>query len=533
MLALGLGLELPATAVDRTWNGGGDGINWSDGVNWGGTAPGSADKAIFNNAPVGVSSTVNGAFGGAITLLRINQSTITATNLLTLARTLQISANTTGLQYNATSGAGSLSQADDFILALNGNVLELTANNTAINATFLGTYRFNAVGSSILSQNTGGNNALSLNFGTGASPSVIEVTANGFIMRTNASTSADVTQPMTVNLNSQAVMNIAGGSTLTVRLDVRSNNRDNADLLLNNAGQITIAAGSTLALERLNKSNVSTANRVSDIVFTNQFGGLVTHAGNVRMLPEHNGDSQIINEGLWAISGATAKLIDARVSVSGSVAPTFVNQANGVLLGGGTTSTLEFDSDNFTSSRLTISNSGGISPGAGTGGSGLTTVGTLNLHDINVTFGATGRLNIDVGGTSPFQFDVLTLATGLTSPTGAGTLDLSVGGDTLAVSLVNGFLPSGNFTIAVVNASSRIGVFDVLRVNGLTDGGTTYVAPNGTYSILYDDSAVYLTFQVIPEPSMATLLFVGSLICWRVRHRWQSTRRNTALRSAS
>lgn len=47
VVSLALALALPARAADITWNGGGDGVNWSDGNNWGGTAPGSADRAIF------------------------------------------------------------------------------------------------------------------------------------------------------------------------------------------------------------------------------------------------------------------------------------------------------------------------------------------------------------------------------------------------------------------------------------------------------------------------------------------------------
>jgi hypothetical protein len=500
-----LALTLAANAADITNNFAG--TDWSVGGNWaGGTPPSSADTVVFTNAAAGVSTTVDAAFGGNIAQLRINQSTTTATNLITLSRQLAISANVTGLQYNATSGVGTLTEADDFVLSLSGHALLFTANATSIDATFLGTYQFNAAGSAILSTNVGGSNALNLNFGTGASPSLLQVTANGFIMRTNASTSADVQQPMKVTLNSLAALNITDNSTLTMRLDVRSNNRDNADLLLINGGQINIAAGSTLALERLNKSNVLTANRVSDVVFTNQSGGVVTQAGTLRVLPEDNGDSQIINAGTWLVSGTAAKLVNARSNVTGSILPVFVNSSTGLLRGNSTADTVEYDATNFAAERLLLTNHGTIAPGAGTNS---LTVGALTLRDINVTFGATGVLALDIAGTASGEFDKLVLATGLTSPTGAGTLDLSATGDKLVVTFVGGFNPvaGDSWTILEYGAVTLLaGVgFDALTIVGASG----FAADPANYTITYD--ATSATLAVIPEPTSAALVGLGLL----------------------
>lgn len=516
-------LPMPlASAATMTWDGGASTVNWSDNANWSGTpndtAPTSADLAAFANNPTGtLATTVDALFAGTIQGLRINQSTTTAANHLTLARSLTLS-NNAAMQYNTTSGVGTLSQADDFVVDLDGNALVYSAIvfNGSATQTFLGTYRFDTAGSAIRSNLGGGSpntNSVTFNFGTsGGSPALIDVTADGVIEQSNGSTSTQNLGTFNVSLFSNATLSVSNNATLTVRKQVRSQNVDGADLNVTNSGSISVAANAALALERLNVStSVSNAQRISDITFTNT--GQVAHAGTLSALPEERGDTSWINSGTWTVTGSTAKLEDRRANVSGTIAPTFVNQAGGVIRGSSSADTLEFDatSAGLTTTQLNITNSGAVAPGAGTNQSGLSSVGALTLRDTNVAFTGTGALQIDVGGIGAGQHDLFTLATGLTSPTGAGTLNLSAVGDTLAVTLVNGFSPSASFSIPIATYGSLVGGFDLLSVNGMTDGGNTYDAGTGTYSIVHDVNTTSLVFTIIPEPASLALLVVGGL----------------------
>ena len=40
-------MSLTSVAGTVTWTGGGDGVNWSDGGNWGGTAPSAGDMLVI------------------------------------------------------------------------------------------------------------------------------------------------------------------------------------------------------------------------------------------------------------------------------------------------------------------------------------------------------------------------------------------------------------------------------------------------------------------------------------------------------
>jgi hypothetical protein len=232
----------------------------------------------------------------------------------------------------------------------------------------------------------------------------------------------------------------------------------------------------------------------------------------------------ITNNGLWTINGggAVIKRLTTTDETSYIAVPTFTVAGTGELRGNSISDALEYDEEVATGGRMAMINQGVIAPGAGTNQTGLTSAGTLALRDIDVTFGETGRLNIDVGGAAGGQYDMLALQTGSTDPAGAGTLDLSASGDTLAVTLVNGFAPESSFSIPIltygaVTLNGGVG-FDVLTVNGLTDNAATYNDGVGIYSISYGGGSAHLMYTV-PEPGTAGLIATVGLALLRRRRR--------------
>ena len=64
-------IALTSFAETRTWTGGGDGINWSDGANWGGTAPSARDTLVISNTVSGTTLTLTNDLGSAETPISI------------------------------------------------------------------------------------------------------------------------------------------------------------------------------------------------------------------------------------------------------------------------------------------------------------------------------------------------------------------------------------------------------------------------------------------------------------------------------
>lgn len=135
LLATGLCLAPAAVqAAPVTWVGDVD-TNWSTdsgpgNTNWAGDVLlGTGDIAVFDNVTSGTrSSTVDAAT--TIQALRINQTTTTSVNQVNLSANLMLS-NNNALQYNSTSGGGTLANASMSVLDLNGNDLILSSTTSA------------------------------------------------------------------------------------------------------------------------------------------------------------------------------------------------------------------------------------------------------------------------------------------------------------------------------------------------------------------------------------------------------------------
>jgi autotransporter-associated beta strand protein len=106
-------LVVQAEAATRTWSGGG-GTNraWSAGANWGGTAPGSGDAAVFGNAGAtnagAINNTVDAGFAGTVASLAYSNTTNAHATEISAGRTLTVTGALTasGARSNRITGAG-------------------------------------------------------------------------------------------------------------------------------------------------------------------------------------------------------------------------------------------------------------------------------------------------------------------------------------------------------------------------------------------------------------------------------------------
>ncbi len=503
-LSLALGVH-SASAAPVTWVGDVDN-NWSTDsgpgdTNWSGDVlPGAVDTAIFEDAPLGVSTTVDVATN--IQFLQINQSTTTATNKITLGANLTINTNSTaasGINYGST-----ISNAAMFEMDLNGNFLNFSSNNgTGVNINLYGTYTLDTAGSQIgngRAYGTANDDILTINIGSGSNLAVVNVSADATIgaLRT-ATTTSNQNDTSNINIGAGSAVNVSNGALLNFLYSGRS---DGATILsVNNAGAITIDSSSTLSVEY---NQINNSNRTVNIGLTNQATGVVNHNGTVKMDLHERGTATISNAGTWrAAAGAIiqGEVDSAGTGDGGSVV--FTNQSTGVLTNASNGS-LDYNpltSATYLNQVLTITNEGIISPGNQHNGSGLASVGTFTMTDIDVVFSGTdATLRIDLGGTAGGTFDVLTLTNG------ALTLDAD---SNLELYYVNGFNGSAGDSWTILNYGNVTGEFD-LASNLTILGGSGVAADAANYSITYNSTDAVLT--LIPEPASLALMGLGGLL---------------------
>ena len=151
---------------------------------------------------------------------------------------------------------------------------------------------------------------------------------------------------------------------------------------------------------------------------------------------------------------------------------------------------------------------GGTVDGGGTiAGNVQNNAGTITLVDFgapskltvsgNYTQGPNGTLIIDLGGTGPGQFSVLSIS-------GTATLDGMV-----EFTAVNGFIPGANESFTFLVASSLTGIFN----NDQPPVFTNFVCPTGsTCSDVYTATTVTLdiTASKVVTPEPGSLLLLGS-----------------------
>lgn len=506
----------PSFGVTYTWDGGGGNSNWSTGTNW------NADITTYANGDTyiigqGLSNTtfstsVDAAFTNTVGGLQLwsNNNVTQTMTLNTASGVFDVTTAGTGIAYNNSNGNSSvLTNPAAITLDLNGNEFRNSGNSATITRTFLGTVKFSANNSKITVTNQSQVNTI--NFGKAGSPTVVQVTGDSLVGRMNTSAAGGSVNPLNIGvLDSASTLDVSNNATLRLVNQVRVTSAGaQANLNVSNAGTITVSSGATITAEKLNFNNGSQTS--SAITITNNAGANLVHGGTVKLLPDATGTATINNAGKWKITGGSAALLDDR-AVANTNAISVSNQVGGILTGGGANDNLEYNSTNHASGasdRLTINNQGIITPGDGTGGSGLASVGSLTLRDSNLTFsGTSDTLRIDIGGTSGGQFDTLSLAAGASNSLGAGTLTLDT--SKLELFYVNGFNPSSSFSIDILNYGASSGSFDL---SGLTITGASGAAADITnYSITYGATAATLNFTAIPEPKGTLFLMLGGII---------------------
>ncbi|NJK91528.1 MAG: hypothetical protein HC904_06715 [Blastochloris sp.] len=249
LLALLAGSGLQAQVI---WDGDVDG-NWSTdsgpgNTNWvGDVLPTTTDTVQFNDVISGTqSTTVDVAFINQA--LRINQTTTTAVNEITLGSTLTLSNNGAMLFNSATAASNTLANADMFVLDLNGNDLVFSGASGNQAQTLMGSYVFDTTGGDILSNwaiGTSGSNSLTFNFGNASGASSIEVSGSGVLARigqsANLAGTSNNSRPFTINLGTTSNVDVTSGGHLAF---IRSMRADSHTFSTNNAGTIDVGAGS-------------------------------------------------------------------------------------------------------------------------------------------------------------------------------------------------------------------------------------------------------------------------------------------------
>lgn len=512
----GLALSpLAVHAVPVTWVGDVD-SNWSTDVgpgdtNWDtNTLPGASDTAIFNDAPGGVSTIVDAVT--SLQFLQINQSTTSATNAISLAADLFINdtANTSSITYGSTISNAAMINWD-----LNGNTLFLSRNaNTGNFNNLYGTFTLDTAGSRIGTDRqfgTGNSDVLTMNFGSGSNLAVINATADATIGVFRTATTTDrQDDPSTINIGVGSEVNVSNNALLNFLYANRSDSVTGGAQILtvNNAGTVDVAAGSTVAVEY---NQINNSNKTINIGLTNQSGGLVQHKGMVKMDLHERGTATIRNAGLWrAHAGAIilGELDSDGTGDGGTIV--FTNQSGGVLTNASSGSLDYNTSETLLNSVLTLTNQGIISPGDQHNGSGLASVGTFSMTDIDVTFSGTdATLRIDLGGlTAGSQHDVLTLTNGVLTLDADSNLDLFY---------VNGFNGTAGDSWTILNYGSAVTTgFDLASALNIT-GASGFAANPANYQIEFN--ATSATLSLIPEPGTLTLAAAGlAMVAYRRRN---------------
>lgn len=451
------------SAQTVNWDGAGDantGGAWLDGANWAGdTAPSTtAITAGLVNVTSGtrVISITDGQTATAKNLL-FSQSSADAANVLSIASGGVL--NLSGGQIWAAPTAGTSRVDLGGTVSFDGFLSGVTVN-TDLAFTNAGAV-FRAVSSSTSAPFTFGGE-VTVDAGAG----VAQIAYTGS------------TSSRTLSATFGSALNINSG-TLELYTTVVSLNAVAASA--NTQGATDIAAGAELRL-----STNSAGFGSSGVALSNS--GTLTQGGKITTNGRGNNagaTNTLTNSGVWKVGGLGAVI--EKATNNNALNPTFVNTAAGVFTGSSAADRIDFDHIQTAGTDLAFANSGVIAAGDGSGGSGLSSVGTLTLVDFAVANTSTASLAFDIGGVDAGQFDVIALESGA----------FDFGDASLAITLVNGFAPSSAFELAIFTTDapgSVSGTIANLTVNGVA---------NTDYAFSYDNltGVGTLSFTAIPEPS--------------------------------
>ncbi len=462
---------------DLIFDNAGSGFNNPGNNNIGRRFANSGTMTLENNSNLDfISSTGKAVSGFGIGQNNENTGTINLKSGSTLAfdglfstGVLNLGSSTAGVS-DATVYLGSPSNTFQFISLNNG---QTAPTPTSVD----GAGTINILGDTWLGRTTDANGTVTLNNGTATSVGSAIMIGDG-------------TVPVTFTVSNQnvAINNFAGNT-----IDLKAN----ATLLLRST-----AIYSTTG-------NVALIN-----------DGTFTHAGTVLMQGTFNGTRNLTTSstGTYRISGSSA-VIESLEAAAGTQTTNVASV--GFSVAGLLTGATSYDKLTYTNSTnnpgkdtLELTMSGGeITPGNGTNGSGVSSIGTLEFVNTNITLSGATKLSFDIGGLgnddAPLDVEfnpVLTFDYILTNST------FSIGSDAvLDIRMANnGFVTPSEQSYLLVDStnggpSSFTGTFSTLLFEG--------VAVTDQYTVAYTSSGLLVTLAAglgnsapIPEPSSVVML---------------------------
>ncbi|MGE9290170.1 MAG: beta strand repeat-containing protein [Puniceicoccales bacterium] len=374
---------------------------------------------------------------------------------------------------NLGSSVAGASEATVFLGSPENTIRTIDLNNGETSAGLAGAGFINILGDTYLGRSVDYNSTTSLNNGTATSTgSQINV--------------GDGTTPLTFSVaNRNVYLTNYEGNEIRVRA--------NSNLLLTSTGL---------------------AGNFGNIYLRNY--GLLVHEGRIQIQSNLWGDRHFITggEGVYQVQGTDA-VLDA---MPGNDSGSNVKAIEFIMFGGMSGSS---DSDKLTyvnssgrssDTYLAIDSRGGsITPGNGSGGAGVSSIGSFELVDVNVTLSVASMLVFDIGGTEESGlYDSLLLS--LNTAGSGGLLDLGTD-SVLDIQMVNGFLPGMSETYEIVSAEGITGTFGSLLYNG--------AALDGEYTVSYLADTIEITLNAVPEPSSFAVLLgcVAGGLCLGRRRR--------------
>ncbi|WFB36123.1 PEP-CTERM sorting domain-containing protein [Kiritimatiellota bacterium B12222] len=504
MLAVLIGvtsLAQPSFAQLRTWDAGGDGLTWTDPLNWSDDdAPDTVGESALIDGDTFIDSTVtltqtSGAYEtGAVT--------IDAGDLLTFkggysnsSGTLNATSLTNSGNFNTFNGGGSNNGA-----AI-ANVGVLTNNS----------------GASILVQNSSGSNRkqaiISFDSSTSVNNGEITVTQTG-----NADRSG-----VQLRLNSSGTF-INNG---TINIDFNRATASSGTAQLTIADAVTLGGTGEVILKTTAEDRAQIHSRTVGETITNGINHTISGAGIIGAGDRNvtnSGDTltsttaNVVNDGLIKATDASIRLrIFPNATATNSATGRIVGEAAGGIYIGSDTAARSFINNGLLEARS---------------GSSVT-FGSMNTDTLNGTIAGGGDFigTLSLSGSATLEAGDLANADGTGTST-VGGMDIT-GDLALADTTILNFQLGDNSaagisfdTIAVSGALTLDGILNVDDLAGfgagsyrlftfssgnLTDNGLTLGSTPGayTYSIDADNAGGFVDLNVIPEPSTFVLL-VGS-----------------------
>lgn len=307
-----------------------------------------------------------------------------------------------------------------------------------------------------------------------------------------------------------SLLNVGDGTTTTAFALANQN------VVLNNAAGNTVTVNAGASIRFVSTATGAVAGSVN---FNNS--GTLNHIGTLVMQGNFNGarDVTVSSTGVYRVQGTAAR-IQAMPGTPG-VQSTNIGDTrvllSGALIGSSADDRLTYvNSTGNANRKYLVMNATGadISPGAGSGGSGTSSIGSLELVDTNLSLSGATAFTFDIGGSQASGlYDEFKMT--LVTP-GAGAI-LSLGSDSvLDIRMVNGYSAETPESYVLIGASSITGSFSTLLFNGvaMTNEYTVNYLSDGLGAI----NGLEIVFTAIPEPS-TVLLLCGGLVVGLLRRR--------------